>query len=57
MFISKQQIVEFAAVPLNGAFAQIDCSAIGAVTIFTDGTGWFVESDVDTSGAGRLRYL
>ena len=53
----QQQIVEFPSVPLNGAFAQIDASALGAVTIFTDGQGWFVESVVDTSGAGRVRFV
>ena len=53
----QAQIVEFPAVPLNGAFNQIEASAIGAVTIFTDGTAWFVESVVDTSGAGRVRFL
>ena len=53
----NQQTVEFAAVPLNGAFAQIEARAIGAVTIFTDGAGWFVESMVDTSGSGRITFL
>ena len=53
----QAQIVEFPAVPLNGTFNQIEASAIGAVTIFTDGAGWFVESVVDTSGAGRVRFL
>ena len=52
----NQQIVEFAAVPLNGVFAQIEARAIGAVTIFTDGAGWFVESLVDTSGSGRITF-
>ena len=53
----QAQIVEFPAVPLNGVFNQIEASAIGAVTIFTDGTAWFVESVVDTSGSGRIRFL
>ena len=52
----NQQIVEFAAVPLNGVFAQIEARAIGAVTIFTDGAGWFVESMADTSGSGRITF-
>jgi len=53
----QPQLVGFPGQPLNGAFAQIEASAIGAVTIFTDGAGWFVESVVDTSGAGRVRFL
>ena len=52
----QQQFVDFPAVPLNGAFAQIEARAIGAVTIFTDGQGWFVESLVDTSGSGRIVF-
>jgi len=53
----QPQFVDFPTVPLNGRFSQIESTAIGAVTIFTDGSGWFVESVVDTSGAGRLRFL
>ena len=53
----QPQLVAFPAVPLNGAFTQIEASAQGAVTIFTDGVGWYVESVVDTSGAGRIRFL
>jgi len=53
----QPQLVAFPAVPLNGGFTQIEASAQGAVTIFTDGVGWYVESVVDTSGAGRIRFL
>ena len=53
----QPQLVAFPAVPLNGAFNQIEATAVGAVTIFTDGVGWYVESVVDTSGAGRIRFL
>ena len=53
----QPQLVAFPAVPLNGAFNQIEATAVGAVTIFTDGVGWYVESVVDTSGSGRIRFL
>ncbi len=53
----QPQLVAFPAVPLNGGFTQIEATAVGAVTIFTDGVGWYVESVVDTSGAGRIRFL
>ena len=51
-----RQIVAFPTVPLNGAYTQIEATAIGAVTIFTDGAGWFVESVVDTTGGGRILF-
>jgi len=53
----QPQLVAFPAVPLNGVFNQIEATAVGAVTIFTDSVGWYVESVVDTSGSGRIRFL
>ncbi len=52
------QILEFAA-PLNGIYGQIQSQTVGAVTIFTDGVGWFVESVAETpNGAGgRINFL
>ena len=47
------QLVDFLTVPLNGTYSQIESrGALGAVTIFTDGAEWFVESMVDTRGGG-----
>ena len=48
-------LVEFPAVPLNGTYTLIEATAIGAVTLFTDGVEWFVESQVDTRG-GAINY-
>jgi len=49
------QLVDFPSTPLNGTYGQIESTAIGAVTLFTDGRDWFVESQVDTRGGG-IRY-
>ena len=51
----QPQIVSFPVVPLNGVFSTITASSTAAVTLFTDGQGWFTESDAQTA-AGRLVY-
>lgn len=51
----QPQIVSFPLVQLNGVFATITASSTAAVTLFTDGQGWFTESDAQTA-AGRLVY-
>ena len=51
----QPQIVEFAAVPLNGAYTTVTSSATGAITIYTDGAAWFTESDSQPV-IGRLVY-
>ena len=51
----QNQIVEFAAVQLNGVYTTVTASAPGAITIYTDGAGWFTESDSQPV-LGRLIY-
>ena len=51
----QPQIVEFAAVQLNGVYSTVTASATGAITIYTDGAGWFTESDSHPV-LGRLVY-
>ena len=51
----KPNIVEFAAVQLNGVYTTVTASAPGAITIYTDGAGWFTESDSQPV-LGRLIY-
>ena len=51
----QPQIVAFPVVPLNGVFSTITANSTAAVTLFTDGQGWFTESDAQTA-AGRLIY-
>jgi len=51
----NSQKIQFVS-PLNTAYTLIEARTIGAVTIFTDGVAWYVESMVDTSGAGLIVF-
>ena len=40
--------------PLAGVYTNVTFSGIGSITLFTDGTSWFVESDTVVQNRGRI---
>ena len=40
--------------PLAGVYTNVTFAGIGSITLFTDGTSWFVESDTAVQNRGRI---